>query len=308
MYKILSINCFILLFLLFLIRCGNAQVGINIIAPDPNAALHIYGNREKGLLIPFMGEADRAQFQTIHSNQSNGLMVYDTLLHLYYQFTGTAWQAINPWNTNRQGTEISKTTDGDVNINSTPANRNQFVGYGTTPVGGIIMWSGDVAQFDATGRGTGNMSGWALCDGRNSTPDLQGRFVAGYDRRTTGYPEHSGAEYHIMRNPGGERSHLLSSEECGVPPHDHPIDLNSQFDGSHQHSITAEATTDEGSGAITGGGDTDYNDATILTNFGTGTHSHRIFGNSNNNSQEDANLPHENRPPYLVLAYIMRIY
>ena len=34
-----------------------------------------------------------------------------------------------------------------------------FSGYGTVPIGGIIMWSGTTAP-----------SGWAICDGSNGTP------------------------------------------------------------------------------------------------------------------------------------------
>lgn len=108
MYKNSLVSWLVLTLLLFASSNGNAQIGINIIAPDPNAALHIYGNREKGLLIPFMDQSDRLQFQTNHANQSNGLMVYDTLLHLYFQFTGSVWQAINPWTTNPAGLKLAK--------------------------------------------------------------------------------------------------------------------------------------------------------------------------------------------------------
>ena len=38
------------------------------------------------------------------------------------------------------------------------------------PPGLIALWSGRVAQVPA---------GWALCDGRNDTPDLRDRFVVG---------------------------------------------------------------------------------------------------------------------------------
>ena len=41
-------------------------------------------------------------------------------------------------------------------------------GYGTIPVGGIIMWSGRTVP-----------DGWALCDGKNGTPNLLNRFVFG---------------------------------------------------------------------------------------------------------------------------------
>lgn len=45
-----------------------------------------------------------------------------------------------------------------------------FIGAGTIPVGGIIMWSGSVASIP---------TGWALCNGANATPDLRDRFVVG---------------------------------------------------------------------------------------------------------------------------------
>ena len=38
------------------------------------------------------------------------------------------------------------------------------------PVGGIIMWSGATNNIP---------SGWVLCDGNNSTPNLQDRFIVG---------------------------------------------------------------------------------------------------------------------------------
>ena len=45
-----------------------------------------------------------------------------------------------------------------------------FAGNGTIPIGGIIMWSGAVANIPTD---------WALCNGLNGTPDLRGRFVIG---------------------------------------------------------------------------------------------------------------------------------
>ena len=42
--------------------------------------------------------------------------------------------------------------------------------YGGVPSGGIIMWSGTIASIP---------TGWYLCNGSNSTPDLRNRFIVG---------------------------------------------------------------------------------------------------------------------------------
>ena len=46
------------------------------------------------------------------------------------------------------------------------SNTGAYYGYGTVPIGGIIMWSGNEAPY-----------GWTLCDGQNETPDLRGKFI-----------------------------------------------------------------------------------------------------------------------------------
>lgn len=48
---------------------------------------------------------------------------------------------------------------------------------GTVPIGGIIMWSGSIASVP---------SGYQLCDGTNSTPDLRNRFIVGANADVTG--------------------------------------------------------------------------------------------------------------------------
>lgn len=45
-----------------------------------------------------------------------------------------------------------------------------WTNYGVTPEGGIILWSGSIATIP---------TGWVICDGTNSTPDLRDRFVVG---------------------------------------------------------------------------------------------------------------------------------
>lgn len=69
-----------------------------------------------------------------------------------------------------------------------------------TPVGGIIMWSGAVANIPW---------GWALCNGANGTPDLRDRFVVG-----------AGSSYAVGAT-GGEASVTLTVDQ--IPSHTHPI-------------------------------------------------------------------------------------
>lgn len=45
------------------------------------------------------------------------------------------------------------------------------------PAGGIIMWSGTIASIP---------SGWVLCNGSNSTPDLRNRFIVAADADDSG--------------------------------------------------------------------------------------------------------------------------
>ena len=54
-------------------------------------------------------------------------------------------------------------------------------GVSGIPTGGIIMWSGATSAIP---------SGWALCDGQNSTPDLRNKFIVGASAGTgdTSYP------------------------------------------------------------------------------------------------------------------------
>jgi hypothetical protein len=60
---------------------------------------------------------------------------------------------------NASANQIQEITDSDG-----------LIGNGTIPVGGIIMWSGSIASIP---------TGWAICNGSNSTPDLRNRFVVG---------------------------------------------------------------------------------------------------------------------------------
>lgn len=65
------------------------------------------------------------------------------------------------------------------------------------PVGGIIMWSGAVADIPA---------GWLLCNGASGTPDLRGRFLVG-----------AGGDYSVG-GMGGSADAVLVSHTHTVGP------------------------------------------------------------------------------------------
>lgn len=136
---------------------------------------------------------------------------------------------------------------------------------GYVPKGAILLWSGSTNDIP---------SGWALCDGTLSTPDLRGRFVVGsggaYSAGATG-----GSSTH--NHGGATQGHTLTIAE--IPPHSHTYssydsgyNVPSFPDGQALSPITAQTST-------VGGGQ---------------PHMHPI--------QDATNLP-----PYYALAYIMKL-
>jgi microcystin-dependent protein len=101
----------------------------------------------------------------------------------------------------------------DVNgtVVATTVKAGTFVGDGTIPIGGIIMWSGSEAEVP---------SGWALCNGTTNnsrvTPDLRGRFILGSG---TGL----GLTARAVGQKSGEEKHTLAVEE--MPSHSHGTTL-----------------------------------------------------------------------------------
>jgi hypothetical protein len=140
------------------------------------------------------------------------------------------------------------------------------------PSGSIILWSGASGSIP---------SGYYLCDGNNSTPDLRNRFIVG-----------AGDAYSVNQVGG--------SADAIVVTHTHTATSTSVVtDSGHTHNATAGNFG--GSGSSFGGGyANEFNEttesattgitvATTTTNANTGT------------SGTNANLP-----PYFALCYIMK--
>ena len=136
---------------------------------------------------------------------------------------------------------------------------SNLTGVSGIPTGLIAMWSGATNAIP---------SGWALCDGQNSTPDLRNKFIVGANNSTgdTSYPDIS------VGATGGQADAI-------VPDHTHPT----SFDGKKY---------------FPGGG------STSVSFGGAGGYPADVFSMSNPTNGES--VTNKNLPPYYALAYIMK--
>ncbi|NHN24076.1 hypothetical protein FIA58_000165 [Flavobacterium jejuense] len=144
------------------------------------------------------------------------------------------------------------------------------------PKGLISMWSGKDIPV-----------GWALCDGTNGTPNLSGRFIVGFDKNT--------GDYNVTGKTGGANQVLLTTGQ--LPAHSHAGTTSNS--GNHAHSFTGATKKGDGTGT---GSSNAYYGALTRTTAAAGIHSHSFETNPTGGNQ-----PHENRPPYYVLAYIIKL-
>ncbi|CAF0881425.1 unnamed protein product [Adineta ricciae] len=75
------------------------------------------------------------------------------------------------------------------------------------------------------GKGIGEHAGWYICDGRNGTSDLRGRFVIGRD------VFNSTSSYSNIGMQGGLDTVALTSDE--MPNHFHAFQAHTTVDGEH---------------------------------------------------------------------------
>ena len=150
------------------------------------------------------------------------------------------------------------------------------------PAGGIILWSGSTASIP---------SGWVLCDGSNSTPDLRDRFVVG-----------AGSSYAVNATGGASSVTLATSQ---IPAHNHSASSSSSTtinDSGHSHSISALRPSESGNTISTSAGGAAVTASTnsATTGITASTSTSTSIGNTGGGGS------HENRPPYYALAYIMK--
>lgn len=164
------------------------------------------------------------------------------------------------------------------------------------PAGIITMWSGSVSDIP---------EGWALCNGSgilsngSRIPDLRGRFIVGYD------PEDS--DYDDVGKTGGEKLHKLTKEE--LAPHVHNLRDYYHAESKNKNVDYVDYIERKQSDnnlvkrKFVGSGDSDEDN----NYFFYYEHNSYFGGGLYNNGQAVGASGHENRPPYYVLAYIIKL-
>lgn len=143
------------------------------------------------------------------------------------------------------------------------------------PRGLIAMWNGTQVP-----------NGWALCNGQIvddlQTPDLSGKFVVGW--------QSGNEDYNLIGNTGGQEKVTLATQE--IPSHVHNF-ADAYFIEAHSDLVGANGTQWIGNN-LSGSNKTDRDNSYVCL----WDHDTRATGGSQ---------PHENRPPYYVLAYIIKL-
>lgn len=109
-----------------------------------------------------------------------------------------------------------------------------LTGIEGVPSGVITLWSGSTGSIP---------SGWVICDGTNSTPDLRNLFVVG-----------AGDTYAVGATGG---SNTVTLGETNLPGHTHSVSGTTASDGAHTHNVSGNTSN-------------------------TGAHTHNVSGNTSN--------------------------
>ena len=162
----------------------------------------------------------------------------------------------------------------------TPTWGNIFV------AGMIMMWSGTIATIP---------SGWLLCNGSSSTPDLRDKFIIGASADSGGAAK-TNVTASYTQTGGTKDAIVVSHTHTGTstvtdPQHNHtPQTLGSAQAGSDNGGAPVDASTGYGTGRTSSVTSSSSTGITVATSIST----------------EGSSGTNQNLPPYYALAFIMK--
>ena len=194
--------------------------------------------------------------------------------------------------------------------------KTQIAGLSPAPVGSIQMWPSDTLPKDyhLCDGSTLNISDYpslyavlgTTYGGSGSTfklPNMQGLFVAGKGTNN----------YSSLGATGG--ANTVELDMNNIPKHNHNTSTSTTdgdvtiTSGSHNHAIAggygSGSTYRVPKGDITKSGSASTTEIFYTNN--DGSHSHNIPLKARGGNQNGATVAHENRPPFIVLNYIIKV-
>lgn len=241
-----------------------------------------------GEVMPFKGGAKVNTITIVEESvqvSANGLTFENARVKRYAKFaSGTGanyypWSIFQPLPTNEQLEKAKATVEYvDQEIAKIQA--------GNIPTGVIVMWGGREADIP---------TGWCLCDGRTLSdgtrvPDLRGRFIVGYNStRDSGYSS-------IGAGTKKTEQYKITLTKKEMPAHNHGMPEESKTVAAGEWGIIRRSKVGEN---LTSGG---------FNKDGAG--SEPDLSNSPKSvaiPMEGEGKPFDIRPPYYVLAFIIKV-
>jgi microcystin-dependent protein len=181
------------------------------------------------------------------------------------------------------GTPTAPTASAGTN--TTQIATTAFVVANAIPSGLISMWSGTIASIP---------SGWVLCNGSNSTPDLRNKFIIG------AHSDNAGVANTTVT---GENTLTGGSKDAIVVSHTHTFSgTTSGQSADHTHNQYGLASNGTGGGGDPGQKLTATGNS-VATSGTSNDHTHTYSGTTASTGDSGTNA---NLVPYYALAYIMK--
>ena len=183
------------------------------------------------------------------------------------------------------------------------------------PVGGIIMWSGSIADI-------ANLTAWELCDGQSGRPDLRDKFIIGASVDAT-----VGNDVKAHTDVEGSNKIEGGNKDAIVPSHDHDTTESGHSHSTNSTSKTLTGTVGKVSETFASGGgyangiftkgvnENSSNTPSRVDSSASGSFSINAEHTHGTNSistgltvdSRGESVTNKNLPPYYALAFIIRV-